>query len=279
MNKRDYIKFLGTAGARFVVAKQLRSSAGVYIRMEDKAIMLDPGPGTLVRCAKSKPAIDVTTLDAIILTHAHIDHSNDVNILIDAMTGGGLQRRGLLFAPRECIDGENAVVLPYLRGYVQEIITLAPHQTYSIDKVTFTTSSTHLHPVETLGVIFDYHGRKISFMVDTKYFPELLIDYKDSDIVVINVVRFKPHESGEVLHLCIDDVREMLPKIQPRKAILTHFGMTMLRAKPWEVANQLSHELGIEVIAASDGMTIDLEAGSELSSASLRNWSSSQVVE
>jgi len=258
MTSRGFIKFLGTAGARFVVAKQLRSSAGVYMSMEEKGIMLDPGPGTLVRCAKSKPGIDVTKLDAIILTHAHIDHSNDVNILLDAMTGGGLEKRGMLFAPRQCIDGENAVVLPYLRSYVRDIITLTPHQTYTIDSVTFTTSFTHHHPVETMGVIFDYHGRKISFMVDTKYFPELITDYKDSDILVINVVRFKPHESDRVMHLCIDDVREMLPKIHPRKAILTHFGMTMLMAKPWEVASQLSDELGIEVIAASDGMTVEL---------------------
>ena len=35
--------------------------------------------------------------------------------------------------------------------------------------------------------------------------------------------------------------------------------MTMLKAKPWVVANELSDELGIDVIAASDGMTIELE--------------------
>lgn len=256
---KDFIKLLGTAGARFVVAKQLRSSAGVYIRMKEKNIILDPGPGTLVRCAKSKPAIDVTKLDAIILTHAHIDHSNDVNILIDAMTSGGLQRKGMLFAPSECIYGENAVVLPYLKSYVHDIVILKPNEKYNIGRVSFSTSRKHQHPVETYGVIFDYYGRKISFMVDTKYFPDLTKDYNDSDILVINVVRFKPHESGEIMHLCVDDVKAILSRIHPRKAILTHFGMTMLRAKPWEVTNRLSDELGIEVIAGSDGMSIELE--------------------
>jgi hypothetical protein len=38
---RDFIKFLGTAG--------------VYLRINGKNNILDPGPGTLVRCAKSKP--------------------------------------------------------------------------------------------------------------------------------------------------------------------------------------------------------------------------------
>ena len=259
---KDCVKFLGTAGARFVVAKQLRSSAGVYVCMKDARIIIDPGPGTLVRCAKSKPPIDVTKLNAIIITHAHIDHSNDANILIDAMTGGGLNRKGLLFAPEECILGENAVVLPYVSGFLEDIVILRPQGQYSVGNVSFTTSLRHQHPVETYGIIFDYYGRRISFMVDTRYFPELTKDYEDSDILVMNVVRSTPHESDKVMHLCIDDVREILTRIHPRKAVLTHFGMTMLKAKPWVVAEQLSHELGVDVIAASDGITLELERGS-----------------
>lgn len=41
-------------------------------------------------------------------------------------------------------------------------------------------------------------------------------------------------------------------------AILTHFGMTLWRAKPWEVAAKLSEETDVNVIAARDGMRFDL---------------------
>jgi phosphoribosyl 1,2-cyclic phosphodiesterase len=259
LNNSGFIKFLGTAGARFVVARQLRSSAGVFIAMKGKNIILDPGPGTLVKCAKSKPRIDVTKLDAIILTHTHIDHTNDVNILIDAMTGGGFRKRGTLFAPKGCIDGENAVVLRYLRGFMKEIAILEESQIYTIDDLRFSTSVRHQHPVETYGISFDFEGRKISFMVDTKYFPDLINSYKAAHLLVINVVRFEPHNSGEVMHLCIDDAREILANIKPDKAILTHFGMTMLKAKPWEVSRKLSEELGLDVVAATDGMTMELD--------------------
>ncbi len=261
MSNGELIKFLGTAGARFVVARQLRSSAGVFITMKGTNIILDPGPGTLVKCAKSKPRIDVTKLDAIILTHAHIDHTNDVNILIDAMTGGGLRKRGTLFAPRECIDGENAVVLRYLRDFMKDIIILGEDQLYGIGDLRFSTSVRHKHPVETYGISLDFHGRKISFMVDTRYFPDLIESYKGAHLLVMNVVRYNPHESGEVMHLCIDDVREILANIRPHRAILTHFGMTMLRAKPWELSRKLTEELGVDVIVASDGMTCELEGG------------------
>jgi len=255
----DCIKFLGTAGARFVVARQLRASAGVFIRMKGKSIILDPGPGALVRCAKSKPPVDLAKLDAIILSHAHIDHTNDVNILIDAMTDGGLKRRGVLFAPEDCVNGDDAVVLRYLRGYLDGIVVLEASQQYSIGDLSFSTSLRHRHPVETYGVIFDLYGKRVSFMVDTQYFPDLIESYRDSDILVVNVVRNTPHESGQVMHLCIDDVKQVLSEIRPRKAVLTHFGMTMLKAKPWVLASKLAEETGVDVIAASDGMTFELE--------------------
>ncbi len=75
---------------------------------------------------------------------------------------------------------------------------------------------------------------------------------------MINLVRHKPHESGDVRHLCVDDAREILKAIRPRKTVLTHFGMTMIRAKPWVMAQQLSDELGLDVAAAGDGTTIAL---------------------
>jgi hypothetical protein len=35
--------------------------------------------------------------------------------------------------------------------------------------------------------------------------------------------------------------------------------MTMLKARPWELAKKLTEELGLDVIMASDGMTVELE--------------------
>ena len=96
----DWIKFMGTAGARFVVSKQLRFSAGTWCCLQGLNILIDPGPGTLSRCFSSQPRLDPEKLDALILTHRHLDHSTDINMLIEAMTRGPLTRRGALFALR-----------------------------------------------------------------------------------------------------------------------------------------------------------------------------------
>lgn len=255
MENQNYIKFLGTAGARFVMARQLRSSAGIFLSLKGKNIILDPGPGTMVRCAKSRPAIDPTRLDAIILSHVHIDHSNDVNVLIDAMTFGGFKKRGMLFAPKECVAGENRVLLKHFEQFLESIEILEAGKKYKIGELFFSASIKHEHPVETYGIIFDLDDKKISFMTDTKYFPGLGDSYKNSHLLVMNVVRYKPHESGEVMHFSIDDVKELVSQIKPKKVILTHLGMTMVKQNPLELSKKLTAELGVETVVASDGMT------------------------
>ena len=116
----NQIKFLGTAGARFVVSKQMRNSGGIWINIEDTKILIDPGPGSLIRCLNSKPKIIPRVLNGIILTHRHIDHSNDVNIMIESMTNGGFDKKGILFAPKDCLNND-PVIFEYLRNYLKKI--------------------------------------------------------------------------------------------------------------------------------------------------------------
>ncbi|NWG01700.1 MAG: MBL fold metallo-hydrolase [Syntrophaceae bacterium] len=253
----SFIKFLGTAGARFVVMKQLRASGGVWLSVGKTNLYIDPGPGALVRCLNSKPRLDPSKLDGILLTHKHLDHSGDVNVMIEAMTEGGFKRRGVLFAPVDALE-EDSVVLKYVMGYVEKVEVLKEHSDYRIGDIRFSTSRKHQHRVETYGLNFNISPRTISFITDTKFFPELSNLYQ-GEILVIHVVRLKPIGDDPIEHLSIEDVRSILKKTKPRLTILTHFGMTLIKAKPWVVAAELEKELGLKVIAASDGMKIDLE--------------------
>ncbi len=252
---KNFIQILGTSGGRFVMASQLRSSAGTFIHLNEKNIMLDPGPGTLVQCCKANPPLDLSKIDAIILSHSHIDHSNDLNVIIDVITTGGWsKRKPLLFAPKESIDGEDKVLFNYLRNFVN-IEVLKPSTNYAIGNLKFRTSIAHKHSVETYGIIFDFNV-KISFMVDTKFFPELIKSYAGSEILIMNLVMYNGKEN--ILHLSVDDAVKILEEIKPKKCILTHFGRTMLKADPNKVAEKLSEETNIDVIAAEDGMILNL---------------------
>jgi len=255
MNKSNFLKFLGTAGARFVMIKQLRSSGGLWLSLEGKNILIDPGPGSIVRCASSKPRLDPTQLDAIIITHKHLDHTGDLSVSIEAMTEGGFKKRGLLFVPQDALD-DDPVVLKYLRSFPEKIEVLKEGGKYKIGEVLFNTPVKHIHRVETYGLNFIVEGKNIlSIISDTKYF-EGIEKYYPGKTLVINVVRFEPDPGLD--HLSIPEVKEIIKRAKPERAILTHFGMKMVQAKPWEVAEKLKKELGIEVLAASDGMTVEL---------------------
>lgn len=92
----EVLTFLGTAGARVMVAKQLLASGGLWLDLGGTEVMLDPGPGALVQATRRK--LKPAHLSAIILSHKHLDHSGDINAMIEAMTEGGFRHRGKVFA-------------------------------------------------------------------------------------------------------------------------------------------------------------------------------------
>ncbi|MGB9694956.1 MAG: hypothetical protein ACP5SB_00245 [Caldisericaceae bacterium] len=96
----------------------------------------------------------------------------------------------------------------------------------------------------------------VSFIIDTLFFPELADYYSKSDVLIMNVVRFTP--MANLKHLSLEDAKSLITLIKPKVAVLTHFGMTMLSAKPFEQAEKLTQDLGIKTVAATDGMTLKL---------------------
>jgi len=251
----SWIKFLGTGGARFVVIKQLRASGGLWLNLSDTNIFIDPGPGALLRCLSSKPKLNPADLDGIILTHRHLDHSNDINIMIEAMTNGGFKKKGVVFAPKDALE-KDPVILYHVRDQVDRIEILREKGSYTLGNISFSTPVKHVHGVETYGLNIQGENSTISLITDTRYFDGLE-SYYDGDILIINVVRLEEKEGIE--HLSLKDAEKILSANKPKLGVLTHFGMTMLKAKPWELADKLSKKLNIKVIAARDGMTIDLD--------------------
>ncbi|MDZ7264451.1 MAG: MBL fold metallo-hydrolase [candidate division KSB1 bacterium] len=256
----NFIKFLGTAGARYVVARQLRSSAGTWYNFDGVNILVDPGPGTLVRCFSSRPPLDPATLQAIVLTHCHIDHSTDMNVLIEAMTDSGHQKGKIVITTAEAI-GREPVIFSYVRDYLGKLELMNAGAEFEIaPTIRMITPIAHRHTAETYGLKFQLPWGVVSHIVDTSYFEELAAAYAGSDVLIMNVVRLENKSDREkgILHLTVADADKIIQAVQPKAAIITHFGMTMVRAKPWIVAQKLSETSGVPVIAASDGMAFDL---------------------
>ena len=242
-----------------MIISQSLASGGLWFNLDGTQILMDPGPGSIVQVTKRK--LNPEELSAIIVSHRHLDHSADVNVMTEAMTEGGFQKRGILFAPRDAIETE-PVIFNYLKKSLEGIQILEAGKTYSVGNISFTTPVRHVHLVENYGMIFKTIKHTIAYITDTRYF-EGLGSYYRGDLLMLNLTflqpRTTPSRPGAPMdHLSVPDAERLIKEIKPKIAILTHFGMGVWRAKPALVAEDLTQKTGIRVIAATDGMTFDL---------------------
>jgi len=247
-----FIKFFGTGGARFVALKQLRATGGLWLNYRKTNLYIDPGPGAIVRIRSSKEDYEPARLDGIVITHRHMDHANDVNILIEAMAEGGFKKRGTLFCPEDALSGD-PVVFNFAKRYLDNVVILREGGEYTLGDITFRTPVRHKHPVETYGLFF-HLNKTIGLISDTRFFPDLADHYRASHLI-INVLREKPIENHEIIeHLALCDAKAIIEKVRPETAILTHFGIHIINRKPWLLAKKMAKETGVNVIAGRDGM-------------------------
>jgi len=261
------VRFLGTGGARFVVAKQIRASGGMWFRFAPDPgteagpttqIHVDPGPGALVRATSAVPPCDPAELDAIALSHKHLDHAGDVNVMIEAMTSGGFRRRGAILAPRDAFEGEH-VVFPYAAKFAARREYLEERGgPYAVNDVELRTSIRHLHGVETYGMHFRYRGTTVSYLPCGRFFEGLAADYAAHrpDVLIVNVLRYR--DAMKVDHMNLDEARRVFAEVRPKVGVLTHFSTKMLEAGPERLASELEDELGSRMFAAHDGWTLDV---------------------
>ncbi|MFA5317109.1 MAG: MBL fold metallo-hydrolase [Dehalococcoidales bacterium] len=97
-SQSEAIIFLGSGGARFMMISQLLATGGIWLSLAGTEILIDPGPAFLVGAVKRKLRAD--KLSAIILSHRHLDHSGDVNVMVEAMTGVGFSHTANCFCRR-----------------------------------------------------------------------------------------------------------------------------------------------------------------------------------
>ena len=242
-----------------MMCNQFLATGGFWLNLNGTQILVDPGPGSIVQSTKRKLKAD--KLSAIILSHRHLDHSADTNIMVEAMTQGGFKRHGWLFAPADAL-GSEPVIFSYLKDYLEGVDVLQEGKSYSVGNISFSTPVRHIHQVETYGMLFTTTEHTFSYITDSRYFDGLWHNY-GGDLLIINVVFLEPRPPADnpltpTDHLSVPDAEHIITELKPKVAILTHFGRTMWQAKPWEIAQRLSQDTGVKVIAARDGMRFDL---------------------
>lgn len=266
--------FLGTAGGRFTIINQLRASGGIVLSLDDQVIHIDPGPGALVRAKEYGVKLDKLT--AVVVSHCHPDHYADAEFVIEAMTHGTTKTGGVLIGNGHAIlggDDYRPVVSPYHLRALEKYYVMKPDGKVKIGEVQITaTKTSHSEPAG-LGFVFRGSGsnpKTVGYASDTVYFSGLEEYFTGCDYLVLNVLRPRSHEWPK--HMNTGQAAKLVGLAKPKTAVITHFGILMLRAGPWKEAKYIEEKTGVKTIAARDGMVITDESKEKTKPGGLDKW-------
>lgn len=239
---------------------QRRKTGGMFFcdtqSEKDLRLYIDPGPGALVYSIKE--GIELGKVDGILVTHAHLDHSNDAQAIIEAMTSGCKNNRGILMANTTTLNGLKTeeeeftqVISSYHQDAMERVINVSKEKEFEIRGRTMKFLETiHGEPRTVAFKILSQEN--IGFVTDTELFEELIQFFSDCNYLIINVLR--PMGKEWEGHLNINDVKKIISSIEPKKAVLQHFGYSMLYSSLKEQKEFLEKETGedTEIIFAKD---------------------------
>jgi ribonuclease BN (tRNA processing enzyme) len=252
----DRIIFLGTAGDEFTVGKQIRASGGIIIQTEGYQFMIDPGPGSLIQAKKANVNIRENT--AVLVSHAHINHCNDVNVVLATMSRNKLDTKGVLIANTTFMNGDEKnkpYITDFHKNCVERIIIPKAGQKIGIEDIEIEVLKTKHSDTETIGFKFITPKFIAVYSSDTAYMTDLIEEYKDADILILNVV--SPFEKKVDFNLNSDDAVNIIKRVKPRLTVITHFGKDMIEANPIYQARDISKVTETTVAAAEDGTSIN----------------------
>ncbi len=242
----------------FATITQKRMTGGFRIEdMNGMNIHINPGPGALVRTYQF--GLSPMKVNMLMVSHSHTDHYTDAEVLIEAMTRGMTQKKGILIGSRSVIEGYEqwgpCISKYHLSKPEVHVMEESDHKTVNNIDIT-ATKTVHGDP-KAVGFKLEHNNFVISYTSDTEYFPELHEHHEHADILIGSVIRAgNEHIRG---HMSADDFEVLVEEVSPKMAIMTHLGMKLIMDNPEKEAKRITNSTGVNTIAARDGMRLDLE--------------------
>jgi ribonuclease BN (tRNA processing enzyme) len=272
------ILFLGTGGGRINLVKQFRSTAGFLIQGA-KNIYVDPGPGVLFQAKRFH--FSPKKINMIFVSHPHLDHANDAELLIEAMTYATLRKRGTVIADASVLQGSRIreraaaviadivsaftpfkmtketyepAISAYHKRLVNDVYEIWPGRVVTVGGATFVGTKT-MHDCSSTGFVLVMDGKRIGYTADTEYFDGLAEQFVSCDVIIINILRAAGPWKG---HFNPENVIKFLKIAKPKIALLTRFGGQYFETNPNGVAKGIQEASGVETIATYDGLSFEV---------------------
>lgn len=192
--------------------------SGYLVRTDRTTIWLDAGSGTMANLQRH---ISIADVDAVVLTHGHVDHFTDVRSLAVAAQYYVKRPKVPVYGPADLME--------FLRHSERHLV---PHDARDGDQITIgdvdLTFSATKHSVPTLAVRFDAGDRSLGYSSDTG--PEWSLSALGDglDLALVEATFLEDGE-GSSPHLSARQAAMTAKDAGAKRLLLTHIAPTIDR--------------------------------------------------
>lgn len=214
--------------------------SGYLLRCGDSCVWLDAGPGTL---ANLQTHIRIEDIDAVIVTHEHVDHWSDLEHLAVAC-------KWVVPRPPVPLYCE-ADLMSMMRTPARDALAwsrIGPESKVTVGEMALTFSRTD-HPVDTLAVRVDGAGRSLGYSADSG--PGWALSQLGGGLnLVLCEATFLSDREGSLPHMSARQAGLNARAAGAGRLVVTHLWPRTERAA---VAAEAAHAFGSPVSVAEVG--------------------------
>lgn len=198
-----------------------RLRAAILIETATTRILVDTGPDMREQLL----AAGIDTLDAVIWTHDHADHTHGIDDLRQVFHAMGRPVRGLARPDlKAMLERRFGYVFRGHDGYPPTVAIEALPDTITIGDITVQTVEQPHGPFVSAGLRFEHAARSVGYATDfSAMAPDMEKLYQGLDLWVVDALRRRPHPS----HADLPSVLKWVEVLQPAHVVLTHMDQSM----------------------------------------------------
>ncbi|MFN2488266.1 MAG: MBL fold metallo-hydrolase [Actinomycetota bacterium] len=242
------VTVLGSSG---MYATTDRACAGYLLELNDAHVWMDAGAGTWRNLVAQ---LDYGSLDAVLLTHRHPDHTTDVFQAFHARQYGdsGPLAPIPLWAPAETLERLCAFGGELEAAF--ELRAITPGDTLDVGGARFSFVSM-AHPVDTLGVRVELDGAVLAYSSDTGPDANLSALAHEADLFICEATLQDSDKSWEG-HTSASQAGALAAQLRVHRLMLTHLPPGRDAGVSLDEARRTCGDVPVEL--ATDGMRYEV---------------------